>query len=148
LRDPEALANWPQTLGRDGARTPMPWCADAPHAGFSTGEPWLPVDPAHVRLAVDRQEAESSSILHLTRRLIALRRGNAALRDGTIRLIEAPEPLVAFERGDGDARRLCVFNLGDVAATWPLDGWRILEGVGDGGPDRLPPLSGFIAAPA
>ncbi|MBU2417894.1 MAG: alpha-glucosidase, partial [Alphaproteobacteria bacterium] len=42
LVDPEAIANWPQTLGRDGARTPMPWSADQPHAGFSTAEPWLP----------------------------------------------------------------------------------------------------------
>ena len=35
LVDPEAIANWPQTLGRDGARTPMPWVASAPNAGFS-----------------------------------------------------------------------------------------------------------------
>ena len=34
LVDPEAIANWPETLGRDGARTPMPWTADAPQAGL------------------------------------------------------------------------------------------------------------------
>ncbi|HUH23011.1 MAG TPA: alpha-amylase family glycosyl hydrolase, partial [Brevundimonas sp.] len=61
LRDPEAIANWPRTLGRDGARTPMPWSSSAPHAGFSTVEPWLPIDPRHVDLAVDAQEAEPGS---------------------------------------------------------------------------------------
>ena len=35
LRDPEAIANWPRTLGRDGARTPIPWRADLAHGGFS-----------------------------------------------------------------------------------------------------------------
>jgi alpha-glucosidase len=57
-RIPEAIANWPQTLGRDGARTPMPWVSTALNAGFSAVEPWLPVDPAHLPLAVDAQEAD------------------------------------------------------------------------------------------
>ena len=42
LQDPEAIANWPQTLSRDGARTPMPWSRDEPGHGFTSGEPWLP----------------------------------------------------------------------------------------------------------
>src|SRR3546814_5752044 len=36
LQDPDAILNWPVTLGRDGARTPMPWIGGAPDAGFST----------------------------------------------------------------------------------------------------------------
>src|SRR4051794_24361211 len=48
LRDPFGIAYWPEFRGRDGSRTPMPWCAEAPHAGFTTGDrPWLPVPPAH-----------------------------------------------------------------------------------------------------
>ena len=38
LKDPEAIANWPETQGRDGARTPMPWRSEAANAGFSQGE--------------------------------------------------------------------------------------------------------------
>jgi alpha-glucosidase len=142
LRDPEAIANWPSTLGRDGARTPMPWRSERPHGGFTSGEPWLPVPEVHQALAVDRQEADPHSTLNLTRRLIALRRENPALSQGAIRLVEAPEPLVAFERSHDRQRLLCVFNLGDQAVDWPLaPGWRVIASVGSG----LQPASGYIA---
>jgi len=145
LRDPEAIANWPETQGRDGARTPMPWRAAAPNGGFSTGEPWLPVDRRHLDLAVDLQEPDPGSTLNLTRRLIALRKAKPALRLGAIRPVEAPAPLLAFERGDGEERLLCAFNLGEDAVDWPLpSGWRIVAAVGEG----LGPLSGWIAEPA
>jgi alpha-glucosidase len=142
LRDPEAIANWPATQGRDGARTPLPWSADAPNAGFSDAEPWLPVDPAHLPLAVDRQEADPHSTLNLTRRLIALRKRLPALRTGAIRPVDTPAPLLAFERGDGATRLLCVFNLGSEPVDWPLpSGWRIIERCGE----PFAPLSGLIA---
>ncbi|CAA9534310.1 MAG: GH13_23 / GH13_31 / GH13_17 / GH13_40 / GH13_ 30 / GH13_29 / GH13_35 / GH13 / GH13_36 / GH13_16, partial [uncultured Sphingomonadaceae bacterium] len=142
LREPEAIANWPETQGRDGARTPMPWAADAPHAGFSLAEPWLPVDARHAPLAVDRQEADPASMLNLTRRLVALRKARSALRSGAIRPVPTPAPLIAFERGDGAERLLCAFNLGDEAIDWPPpSGWRVIERVGQG----LEPLSGWIA---
>jgi len=142
LQDPEAIANWPETQGRDGARTPMPWRSDLPAAGFTGGRPWLPLDPRHPALAVDRQEADPGSMLNLTRRLVALRRSRPALREGAIRPVEAPPPLLAFERGDGPARLLCVFNLGEAGANWrPPEGWRVIAAVGEG----LLPGSGFIA---
>jgi alpha-glucosidase len=143
LQDPEAIANWPETQGRDGARTPMPWRSDAPHGGFSRTEPWLPLDRRHLPLAVDRQEADAGSILNLTRRLVALRKEHPALRSGSIRALDAPSPLLAFERGEGPERLLCVFNLGEEAVDWPLpSGWTVVEHVGD----ALQPLSGFIAS--
>ncbi len=46
LTDPVGLRNWPENKGRDGCRTPMVWSAQAPHAGFSDGTPWLPVKDA------------------------------------------------------------------------------------------------------
>ncbi len=87
MQDPFGIANWPLSPGRDGCRTPMPWQAEAPNAGFSAGTPWLPVDRAHVPLAVDRQQAETRSMLHTTRRLIALRRQHPALRDGDFNIL-------------------------------------------------------------
>src|SRR5690606_7040528 len=86
--DPEASANWPQTLDRDVARRPIPCVASAPNAGFSTVEPWLPVDPRHLKLAVDAQEADPKATLHVARRLIALRKAHPALRLGGLDLIE------------------------------------------------------------
>ena len=142
LRDPEAIANWPETQGRDGARTPMPWRAEAAHAGFSDAEPWLPVDPRHLPLAVDRQEADPGSMLNWTRRLIALRKSRPALRTGGLELVDAPEPLFAFHRGEGAEKLLCVFNLGDERVEWSLpEGWRVVERTGE----PFAPLSGVIA---
>ncbi|TAJ63038.1 alpha-glucosidase [Brevundimonas sp.] len=147
LVDPEAIANWPETLGRDGARTPMPWRADAPHAGFSTVEPWLPVDARHPPLAVDRQEADPGSILHLTRRLIALRKREPALRLGSLRFLDAPPSILAFERELGADILTCVFNLGHETEAWTPDGrFAIIQSVNldAAAPPGLPPLSGWI----
>jgi alpha-glucosidase len=147
LKDPEAIANWPATLGRDGARTPMPWRSSEANAGFSTVAPWLPVSPEHFALAVDRQQADPGSQLALTRRLIALRRGSVALRAGALHFIEAADLLV-FERVSTGQRFLCVFNLGLSAREWqPGSGgeWQTIESVGGCKDWSFPPLSGLIA---
>ncbi|HEY0599432.1 alpha-glucosidase family protein [Brevundimonas sp.] len=151
LVDPEAIANWPQTLGRDGARTPMPWVGDRPHAGFSTAEPWLPVDPRHFMLAVDRQEHDPGSMLNLTRRLVALRKAHPALTRGDMRLVDSAPGLLAFERTLAGERLLCVFNLGERAVDWTAPaGWRVVEAVnldsGSGG--VLQPMAGLVLADA
>ena len=119
LRDPEAIANWPQTLGRDGARTPLPW-TDAPDAGFGSLAPWLPVDPVHVAMNVADQARDPGSVLNWTRAVIALRRVHRALRDGAIRLIDSDPGLLVFVRGEGEGALLCVFNLGDEALDAPM----------------------------
>src|SRR5262249_23075737 len=114
LKDPEAIANWPLTLGRDGARTPMPWNHAAPYAGFSTTRPWLPVPDSHAALSVDTQESDRASTLSLTRQLVRLRNQHAALRLGDMRIIEASASLLIFERVSEGERLLCAFNLGAV----------------------------------
>jgi alpha-glucosidase len=154
LQDPDAILNWPATLGRDGARTPMPWMRGAPHCGFSTvvapGEPWLPLDPVHDGLSVDCQEGDPGSTLAFARRMIALRKAHPALRVGTLTFLDAPEPVLAFVREEGDARLLCAFNLGDAACDWTPPGvWHVTETTEprtDGlAPTQLPPLAGYIA---
>jgi alpha-glucosidase len=149
LQDPEAIANWPLTLGRDGARTPMPWRAEATQAGFTTGKPWLPISAEHVALAVDRQQNEPGSQLALTRRLLALRNHNEALRIGAQRFLDVPEPLLAFERTTDQQQLLCLFNLSANTCPWPpqLPGkWRIIEQVGEGQLASLGPFAGLIAS--
>jgi len=134
LRDPEAIANWPMTLSRDGARTPMPWTGDAPHAGFSTAEPWLPLGPDHPTLAVDRQEADAGSMLHVTRACVALRKAHPALATGTLAPIAVTDHLLAFERATEDERLLCVFNLGTDTIEWTPpepERWRPVATVND-----------------
>ena len=112
LKDPEAIANWPLTLSRDGARTPMPWEEHAPYAGFSTSRPWLPLGADHAALAVDRQDADPKSLLNLTRQLVALRHAQPALRLGTLEVETVDANLLVFARAHGNVRLRCFFNFG------------------------------------
>jgi alpha-glucosidase len=149
LRDPEAIANWPLTLGRDGARTPMPWKQHVPYAGFSTARPWLPVPDSHTALAVDAQELDDSSTLSLTRKLVRFRNEQPALRLGSMRIIEASTALLIFERAFEGEHLLCAFNLSKGTAHFqspPGGAWRVMQAVGGARPGYLPPLSGLIAA--
>lgn len=148
LQDPEAIANWPQTLGRDGARTPIPWKRSAAHGGFSAAEPWLPVDARHFDLAVDAQENDPESTLNHARRLVRLREAHPVLRTGDMAVREGGDPeVLVFERGRGDEALLCVFNLAPEAKAWTLPaGWRVIDQVNRTGADKgLPPYAGLIA---
>ena len=122
LRDPEAIANWPLTLSRDGARTPMPWVADAPALGFSTGKPWLPVGADHAAMAVDVQVGDAASLLAWTRAMLALRKAHPALRLGDLAFVEAGGEVLAFERSFGGERLVCAFNLGREPAAFASEG--------------------------
>lgn len=148
LRDPEAISNWPLTLGRDGARTPMPWRGDAAHGGFTPATPWLPIGAGHLALSVEAQQQDPGSMLALTRRVIALRRRSPALRLGSLRVTEASDTVLVFERRGGRQELLCAFNLGKAAQSWrPTEPhhWRMLETSGGANLEGLPPYSGFIA---
>jgi alpha-glucosidase len=148
IRDPEAIANWPLTRGRDGARTPIPWRADAPNAGFSTATPWLPIGAGHEALAADRQENDPSSQLALTRRLVRLRQTRPSLRMGSLLPIDGTDQVLAFERVFNGERTLCLFNLGEATVDWRPDHaqrWRLAEAVNGAGLWTLPPGSGLIA---
>jgi len=146
LQDPEAITNWPMTLSRDGARTPMPWRADAPSLGFSEARPWLPVGATHAPLAVDRQETDPSSPLALTRRLLALRNGSDVLRLGDLGVIHADDRLLAFERHHEGRTLLCCFNLSPEPASWSAPyPRRLIESVGPVEGDRLGAYAGYVA---
>jgi alpha-glucosidase len=117
MRDPYGIAFYPEFRGRDAARTPVPWNADAPSAGFTrSADPWLPVPGAHRPLAVDRQEADPGSVLAAWRDFLALRRRHEALRSGSIDIIETPDPVLAFRRQADDEVLTVVLNLSDEAA--------------------------------
>lgn len=146
LRDPEAIAFWPSGIGRDGARTPMPWSRDANAAGFTKApDAWLPLDPRHRALAADAQEDDPDSVLAFTRAMIAFRRGSNALRLGEFRALEAPGDLLAFERAAGSQQILCLFNLGPSATTYPSSGKMIFSvGQASAGPAGAS-LAGYSA---
>ena len=115
LKDPVGDLYFPLFKGRDGCRTPMPWDAARSNFGFSDGQPWLPLGPKHRALAVSEQDGDPASSLNFLRRLMQERKTNPHLREGDLRLLEAPLPVIAFVRGES---LLCAFNLGPEAVRW------------------------------
>lgn len=102
MRDPYGIRFWPDQPGRDGCRTPMPWQADAPHAGFSTGDPWLPIPGSHRVRAVENQKADPDSGLSRIRRFLHWRTGEPVMCEGGLQFLDAPEPFLAILRETGD----------------------------------------------
>jgi alpha-glucosidase len=148
LQDPEAIANWPLTLSRDGTRTPMPWNSGLLHCGFSEHTPWLPFGNDHSALAIDLQDASPASMLNATRRFVSLRRSNEALRSGDIRIINAQGELLVFERSCARQKILCVFNMGNGRISWEpekREQWRIIESLNNAEGWKIGPYGAVIA---
>jgi alpha-glucosidase len=119
IRDPFGIAYWPDFVGRDGARTPMPWRGDLAHGGFTGGStPWLPVPDAHLPLAVDNQTRDPGSILNIWRECLSWRKTCTPVLYGTVEHVATQGPVLAFERVFESERILCVFNLGSEPAVW------------------------------
>ena len=89
----ELLAHLRET-SRDHARTPMQWSA-APHAGFTSGTPWLAVHPDFAAVNAQAQLDDDGSVYHHCRRLIALRKRMPVLVHGAYRDID-PERASMF----------------------------------------------------
>jgi alpha-glucosidase len=114
IQDPWARNEPGLGLGRDPARTPMPWDASA-NAGFTTGRPWLPLNTDHASRNVATLAADQRSVLSLYRRLLALRRQHAALHSGDITAVNADGDILSFERRHfGVPPLLIALNLGHL----------------------------------
>jgi alpha-glucosidase len=114
-------------LGRDPERTPMQWSAE-PHAGFTSGTPWLPVAEDFTKVNVAAERVEPTSMLALYRTLIDLRRKEPALRIGGYEPVDAAGPVLAYLRRHQERRLLIALNFAAEPATvqMPTDGARIL----------------------
>jgi alpha-glucosidase len=104
----------------------MPWrppSAAGAGAGFTTGEPWLPLVAGAETLNAETQAADEGSTLALARRLAALRRATPALQTGAQRTVDAGADVLAWVREDDADRLLCVVNFAadGVALAPPAD---------------------------
>ena len=146
LRDPEAIANWPLTLSRDGARTPMPWSADAADAGFGSAEPWLPVGAENAARAVDRQEGDPASLLNHTRAMLALRNRHPALHHGAVAACRAAGDLLVLERaGEGERIRvLANFGEESVMLDEGQGAGEVLAAINGANAERLPGFAALV----
>ncbi len=116
---PETVLAALRTMGRDNARTPMQWDASA-HAGFTTGTPWLAVNPNYPEVNAAAARADPDSVFHHYRKLIALRRAEPAVSIGAFTmLLPDDERVYAFLRTCGATRLLVLANFSGDAA--PVD---------------------------
>ena len=93
----EVLASL-RRMSRDNARTPMQWTAGA-HAGFTDGQPWLPVNPNHTWLNAESQRDDPGSVYAYYRALVALRHSEPVVVDGDFTMLHPDHrSLYAFER--------------------------------------------------
>jgi alpha-glucosidase len=106
--------------GRDGCRAPIPWDGSPGH-GWGA-DPWLPFPPKAAERAAEVLREDPSSILHLYRRLLEVRRGSAALQLGTLRHLPAPPGVLAYERATAGDARVVLVNFSATPLTVPLEG--------------------------
>lgn len=142
--DPAAVLAAIRARGRDNARTPMQW-DDSANAGFTTGDPWLPVNPNHVEINVAAQVDDPGSVLAHYKALIALRHDEPAVVDGDFTMLVPDDPQVyAFTRRLDDTELLVLVNVSGAEASVDVpdaQGWRTAELV-LGGPDLALPQPG------
>jgi len=96
--------------GRDNARTPMQWIAGQ-NAGFTTGKPWLTVNPNHETINAEAALADPDSIFYYYQKLIALRKSYPVFRDGQFTLLcPEDENVFAYTRDTEGEHLLVVCN--------------------------------------
>src|SRR5262245_57740933 len=103
----------PFGTNRDPERTPMPWSNTA-QAGFTTGEPWLPIGVGHPEKSVVTQRSYPGSMLNFTRKLLVLRRQEPALSLGDWAPLAIEGDALAYLRSRGERRCGIVLNLDSV----------------------------------
>jgi len=87
IRDRYGKMIWPVFMGRDRGRTPMQW-NDSAGAGFTLGEPWLPLHKDFRKVNVECETADENSVWNTYRKMIELRKTLPALQQGEIEFIE------------------------------------------------------------
>ena len=83
---PEDMFDYISYKGRDNARTPMQW-DDGPQAGFTTGTPWIPVNPNYKEIYAKEQMERETSVFHYYKKLIRLRKEHEIIVYGDYKLL-------------------------------------------------------------
>lgn len=149
--DPVGRRYWPLYPGRDIARTPMPWHG-GPGAGFTTGQPWLPLNKDYARTNVAAQTGDPQSLLSLYRRLIWLRKREPVLQAGAYQQLPGPRDCLVYRRELAGEEIVVALNFGSRRrrVDLPAGGGRVLlatggrEGSITGGDMVLGPEEGVI----
>lgn len=113
---------WPYLLfkSRDNARTPMQWTAEE-NAGFTTGTPWIRVNPNYTSINAEAAIADPDSIFHYYQKLIRLRKQYPVIVYGDYTLLEEDDPnLFIYTRHLDNEELLVICNSTDQKQTWDV----------------------------
>lgn len=113
---------WPCLVGksRDNARTPVQW-NDTENAGFTTGTPWIGVNPNYKEINAKAETADMGSVFHYYKKLIALRKQNPVIVYGKYELLlEDSEDLFVYTRALDEEKLLVVCSFSDKEVTFRI----------------------------
>jgi oligo-1,6-glucosidase len=118
--DPDDMIKLFHVKSRDNARTPVQWDS-SDQAGFTTGTPWIKVNPNYKEINVAQALADPDSVIHYYKKLIQLRKENPIMVYGTYDLIlDDHEEIYAFTRTLNDERLLVVLNFSENTPEFNL----------------------------
>ena len=118
--DPAQALAGIHSQSRDNARTPVQW-DDSEHAGFTSGTPWLKLNPNYREINVKQALADPSSVFHYYQKLIRLRKEHPIIVYGTYDLIlDAHEEIYAYTRTLDQERLLVMLNFGKGSPVFAL----------------------------
>lgn len=103
---------------RDNARTPMQWSSED-GAGFTSGKPWLKIHPNYKEVNVEADLADEDGVIAFFKKINALKKSNATLRQGSFREIAATSRVYAFERELDGESLVAVFNFSKKTSKIP-----------------------------
>jgi oligo-1,6-glucosidase len=119
--DAEKVLRALRAMSRDNARTPMQWDG-TPQAGFTTGIPWMPVNPNHTEVNAEAARADPSSVFHHYRRLIELRHSEPAVAHGDFTmLVPDDQQVYAFTRRWQNTELVVVANFSGTSVKVPAE---------------------------
>ncbi len=139
ILDPPGKVYWPIYKGRDGCRSPMQWDGSR-LSGFTQAPaaPWLPIHHNQLERNVQTQLADPHSLLHFTKKLLALRKAYPALQRGSLELLPGlPSSILAYLRQAQGQTILVAANFSrrQASFTLPAGQWELLFA----GPPAQPP---------
>ena len=118
--DPEEVMASIHARSRDNARTPIQWTAGE-NAGFTTGTPWMPVNPNYTEINAEAALADPNSIFHYYKKLIQLRKTYDVFRNGAFTLLcPEDEKIFAYTRDTEEEHILVVCNFTDETLTYDV----------------------------
>ena len=106
--------------GRDNARTPMQWSGE-PNGGFTSGIPWLPVNPNYREINGEAEMSDPDSVFHYYQELIRLRKSYDVIPFGSFSLLDPEnESVFAYERVLAGEHLLVVCNFTGREISWQV----------------------------